>query len=228
MNIVDAIKYIISNLDYVIQVNSVTGFNVLNVCSTKSVTVGKIITDENLNEFKVVSVVFNQSITVEGTTDPLSVFIGTQILINKPMFLEGTAISTNNEYLQINQRTSKKTPFIWLLEGYSYDAGTLDSSLLFDSDIKLFIMDFADPNVLNEKQEENVIKPMENLAYMIKDYIDSDYVFPRLTTFKIKPRKRFGVEITNQGNKKLIINENLSGVEVNLNLKMYDTKECEC
>lgn len=221
MNVVDAYKMILNDLDYSISIKSISG-NVIQVCSTKGITKGKIITDELGNEYKITNMVFNTSLTIDK---PL---IGQKLFANKPLFLEGTPSATNEEYLRIDHLTSKKTPFVWLLEGYSYGVGTLDSNLAFDVDARLFIMDWADPNKTNEDHENNVIKPMENLARMIKNYIDNNYQFRRVESWRIKPRKRFGVEVTNKGNRSLIIEENLSGVEVSFNLKMFDFENCEC
>lgn len=227
-NLIDVMKYILSSVDYSIPVSNIVDDKVF-VCSTNGITIGKIVKDTNGNEYQVTAFEFNESVTLVPITDPSTPFTGNLLVSNKPLFLHGSPSSTNDEYLKINQRTSKKTPFIWLLESYVYDDLGVDSSVDLKFDLRLFIMDWADASKwTNDDHNENVIKPMENIARMIKETIENDYNFKRLERFTIRPRSRFGVEITNKGSKGLIIHEDLSGVEVNFTLEVYETEQCKC
>tara|TARA_R110002153_G_scaffold32752_15_gene99112 strand:+ start:650 stop:1345 length:696 start_codon:yes stop_codon:yes gene_type:complete len=225
-NLVDIIKGIVSNLDLNLRVTEIDGLKIY-VCSTKHVTITKIVEDEAGNKFKVVGYSFDEYLELEpiNHTDP---FVGSIVIGPAPICFAGTPSSVNNEYLRISgQRTLDKTPFVWLLESYEYDDLPLDSSIEFAFDARLFLMDWANEKKWrNSDHNEIVIKPMENLAQMIIDYIESDYSFKRLGTKRIRPRSRFGVEVTNKGNTKKIINEDLSGVELNLTLELYDLSIC--
>ena len=69
---------------------------------------------------------------------------------------------------------------------------------------------------------------MENLVKAFREVIDNDFSFKSLDTFRSRVRPRFGVEVANKGNEDKIIDETLSGVEVNMNIELYDLSICNC
>lgn len=225
-NLVDIIKAIVANLDLNLKVTNIVGYKIY-VCSTKHVTVTKIVEDHLGNKYKVIGYKFDEYLELKPIGHA-ELFTGSIVLGPTPIFMSGTPSSVNNEYLRIKgQRTLDKTPFVWLLESYEYDDLPLDSSVEYAYDAKFFLMDWANEKKWrNEDHNDIVIKPMENLARMIIDYIEDDYSFKRLGTKRIRPRSRFGVEVTNKGNTKKIINEDLSGVELSLTLELYDLSVC--
>ena len=58
--------------------------------------------------------------------------------------------------------------------------------------------------------------------------IDASFSFRNTTVIRSKPRSRFGVVISNKGSNKTIINEDLSGLEVNADLDLFNTDICKC
>jgi len=224
-NLVDIVQGIINQIDTNITVLSISGVRVY-VCSTLWVSTDKRVTDENGNIYIVTNFMNNEWIEL-SPLDGVTVFDGAVIIAPDVTFLHGSPSSTNSEYLQINKRTRDKTPFIWLLESYEYVDQGLESLIEANFDARLFFMD--ETNVtkwVNDEHNTRAIKPMENLVKAFKDVIDNDYSFKRMDTFRSRVRPRFGVEVTNKGSNDKIINEDLSGVEVNMTVELYDLSIC--
>jgi len=226
VNLVDIVRQIIDRIDLNIDVKSIVG-NRIYVCDTMHITIGKVITDEFGNEYRVTDFSFNEWIEVEpkdGAPDPI---VTSYIVAPSILYLHGSPSSTNNEYAKISNRTLAKTPFIWLLVSYEYDLLPADSSLVASYNARLFFMDWANtPKWKNDQHNDLVIKPMENLSNAFIKVIEDDYTFKRLEAYTKRPRPRFGVEITDKGSDKTIIHENLSGIDLSVKLEMYDTTLC--
>ena len=226
-NLVDIIEGIISQIDLNLTVKSTDG-QIIELCDTLHITVGKIVKDELGNEYRVTEIVFNESITVVPIgSAPL--FSGSTVVAPEITFLHGSPISTNEEYNKVLDRDSlKKTPFIWLLESYEYENGSRDSSVVASYSARLFFLDLYYREWLNDEHNELAIKPMENLVQAFKNVIETDYSFKTLDSFRSRVRPRFGVEVANKGSRDKIINEDLSGVEVNMSIELFDLSICKC
>ena len=226
-NLVDIIQGIISQIDLNLTVKSTDG-QVIELCDTLHITVGKIVKDELGNEYRVTDIVFNESITVVPI-DSAPLFSGSTVVAPEITFLHGSPISTNEEYNKVLDRDSlKKTPFIWLLESYEYENGSRDSSIVASYSARLFFLDLYYREWLNDEHNELAIKPMENLVRAFKNVIETDYSFKTLESFRSRVRPRFGVEVANKGSRDKIINEDLSGVEVNMSIELFDLSICKC
>jgi len=224
-NLVDIVKDIISLINLNIPVTSTNGVRV-NLCYTLHITLGKIVTDENGLEYKVTNIENNSWIDVEpyGHTD---IFAGTTVIAPTITFLHGSPSSVNSEYLKLDSRTLNKTPFIWLLESYEYDDLGKGSSLEASFNARMFFMDWCDAaEWINDEHNDLSIKPMTNLANAFLNVIDKSYSFKTVESSSVKVRSRFGVEVTNKGSERKIIDDDFSGVEVNVKLDLYDTEIC--
>lgn len=198
------------------------------VCETKYISIGKTIKDENNNEYLVTAFEANNWIDVSAKNGAPP-FAGTIVKPPPVLFMHGTPKTTNNEFLQINSRTLKKVPFAWLLESYEYDDLAPDSSLEAVFNVRIFLLDWCDlPKWTNNKHNELAIKPMEALRDSLREVINSDYSFKRLVSINTKVRPRFGVEISNEGNDRQIIDQDLSGIEIVFSLEAYDVSVCKC
>ena len=127
-NLVDIIENIITQIDLVISVASTNGVKVYVCNTTLHMTIGKIVTDSQGNEYQVTDILNNEWVDVTpygATTDPFS---GSTITAPSITFLHGTPSSTNHEYLELlSADTLDKTPFIWLLEPYDTNELDIDS-----------------------------------------------------------------------------------------------------
>jgi hypothetical protein len=222
----DIIKDVVNSMDLTIKVNSFDG-NVLQVCKTLHVNYGKIVTDGAGKKFKVTSFTNDQSITVVpfGHVDDWN---SSTLIAPKPLFIHGGAYSVNEEYLSISNDTRKKTPFIWLLRGYNEIVyGRMDSKER-TADIRLFFMDETnEPEWLNDEHDVNAINPMQNLVNLFIETIEKNPMFLPLINHRVKDRARFGVEIPTKGSDRKIIDDDLSGCELNVSIDLLKGN-CKC
>ena len=225
-NLVDIVQGIINQIDTSITVLSTDGVRV-NLCSTLWISTDKRVEDGLGNVYKVTDFLNDEWIDVT----PLGgapVFGGSVVIAPSITFLDGSPSSINNEFAQVSRRTREKTPFIWLLEPYDDEPQALDSAIELKFLPRLFFMDEANaPKWVNDEHNKRAIKPMQNLVTAFKDVIDNDYSFKRLESFRRTTRPRFGVVVTNKGSDEKIIDEDLSGVEVNMTLELYDLSICK-
>ena len=230
-NLVDILNGIVNAIDLTIKVDSIVdngnGTYTLNVCETKYLTVNKTIVDANTVDFKVISFVKDVSITVKDIANGIA-FTTSSLTIPRPKLIHGTPKIANDEYKNLSKRTNKRTPFIWLLENYEFEDMGFNSEFDAKFRFKLFIMDWFEVNWKNDEHKEFAIKPMTELVDIIMDIIDNSFNFEERESHTVKIRPRFGVIITNQGNSDKIIDEDLSGVEVTMELKVFDTTQCKC
>ena len=227
-NLVDIVKGIVSSIDLNLTVISITTDTVF-LCSTIHVTVGSTVGDGLGNSYIVTELMDNAFIKVVAIGDAPAQFAGSVVVAPPVTVLHGSPASTNNEYLDIEQVSRDKTPFIWLLESYEYEQTSMDSSVLAKFDARLFFMDLTSEELwINDQHNNLAIKPMENLQIAFKEVIDNDFTFKRMGNYRVRVRPRFGVEVTNKGSDEKIINEDLSGVEVNMTIELYDLSICNC
>ena len=224
-NLVDLVQGIIDRISLEISVSEVVGSK-LTVCNTLFLTENKTVTIDGL-EYTVADFSLNNWLEVTPKGHSMPVPTNTTTLTAPSItFLQGTPISANNEYQQLSLKTSDKTPFIWLVEPYSYDEQPFDSSIDVEFKGKLLFLDWADKDMLNSKHNDLAIKPMNNLKEAFINVINEDFNFKRLETTKSLTRPRFGVYQSDKGAKKQIIEDELSGVEFDLDLKVYDASVC--
>lgn len=224
-NLIDIVRTIIDRIDLNIKVLNIENGTKVFVCNTMHITLGKIVKDELSNEFRVKDFAFNEWVEVEPKGHSLD-FEGSILVAPSILFLHGSPSSTNNEYAKIDNRTLNKTPFIWLL-GYEENNLLADSSLFASYETRLFFMDWANtPKWLNDQHNDLVIKPMQNLSRAFINVIENDYTFKTLSDYVIIPRARFGVEITDKGSDRTIINEDLSGLDMTIKLELYSDLKC--
>lgn len=204
----------INNMDREIPVLSAAGF-VLTVNKTLNVTLYKILTDSDGLQWKVTDFVKDTSITVEPFGHGALTFDASSIFAPLPIFLHGTPLSTNDEYLVIDNKTREKTPFVWFLAPYTENKQGRLSSIDYTCSVRLFLMDEAsNPKWLNEDHDKYAVDPMFELADMIYKSLDALYQVNTIESYSVKDRARFGVEVANKGNTRRIIDEDLSGAEM--------------
>jgi len=224
-NLVDIIEFIVSEINTALPVVSIDG-NKVYLCNTLHLTIDKIVTDSIGNQYKVTEFEINDYVIIEPFGHAIP-FAGDVLNAPPLTYLHGDPKSTNDEYLQKDQKTSKKTPFIWLVESYNYDIPNLDSAIEKSFKPRIFIMDWANtPKWQNTDHNNFVIKPMENLLKEFLLVIENDFNFKRLDSVSIDVRPRFGDKLQRPDN--FIIDEDLSGIDIGFNLQVYDISLCKC
>ena len=223
-NLVDIVKKIVNDINLQLTVTEVVG-NKFFMCDTLFLTKLKEVRDSADNKFTVIDFEVNEWVILEPKGHSLP-FEGLIINTNEITFLHGDPKSVNSEYLQKGNRTENKTPFIWLVESYTFDDLPRDSAVKDAFNVRLFFMDWANNNKwVNDEHNDNVVKPMHNLEKRFKTVIEKDLNFKGLDTCNVTIRTRFGEIKT--GGRDLIIDESLSGIEMNFKLEVYTSNCCE-
>lgn len=221
----EIIKEVVNDMDLTTNVE-VNG-NVLTTCKTLHVRKYSIVKDAADNEFSVTDFVNNTSITVE----PLGAYVwtGTVLTAPTPKFLQGKWMSANDEYLDMDNATRNKTPLIWLVRGYRETHYGQENALEMSVEPLIYFLDEANsPKWLNDEHDINAINPMYNLSRLFIETVEKSFRFNELVDYTIEDEPRFGVRYSaDKGNKKRIIDDDLSGVGLKLPLEVHpDCNNC--
>jgi hypothetical protein len=191
------------------------------VCKTKWARIGKYVLDSEGSKYLITELVDDEYIV----TEPKG--LEGVITLNTPFWITGTKISANREWTISGNHLIEKTPLVWLLELIRYQSFGRESTLEFETELRLFILD--ETNITNfyvADHREQVVLPMENLANEIMKVINSNRKFVRIDSYGIYSFSRFGVE-KESGMFQNILDANLSGVELRFTLKKYK-ENCKC
>ena len=226
VNLVDTIGEIISKTNLTVVVKEIVGSKIFVCKTTLHITIGNTVKDTANNEYTVSDMVVNE--WLELTPLGSSPVFNDSVIIGPPItYLHGTPSSTNIEYVKVDPMTVNKVPFAWLLEVYQYDQPGPGSSLAASFSVVIFFLTWGkEVEWTNQQQNERAIKPMENLANSFLEAIEADYTYKTLQDVTIRPRSRFGVEVTNKGSERKILDEDLSGVEMRFTLELYKVENC--
>lgn len=173
--------------------------------------------------YQIDSFALNEWIVVKGNIKP----VVTSFEIYKPFFKNGTPRATNNELIQIEDSVDK-TPFIWLLE-INRERIVVDelSPVESENSLRLFFLDqtnFEDYNTGDHYV--NVIEPMTNLVEEFIIELGKYSKFDEVKEYVKINWAKFGVFVTDNGVERKILNDFLSGIEVQLDLTLLKKNVC--
>lgn len=165
---------------------------------------------------------YNSKFTIEGLVD----ITGTlEIVLNPLHYFHGTAIETVGELSRINISTDK-FPMVYLLETVDDDFNN-DDNLRLDrtSNLRLFFLSETDENQWDTDQHYKYsIIPMRNVVYSFIEHLESIALIAELGKFNAINHAKFGVNVSEQGHTKRIFKDQLSGVELRINLPILKAK----
>lgn len=194
-------------------------------CNTKWARIGKEITNENGDLFLITDIEPNEWIIatpVNHTND-----LNGLIYLNEPYWITGTKLAANMEWTKGNASVLNKTPLIWLVELIRYRKFGRESTINFESDLRLFFLDETNvAQYYTADHRDNVVHPMEQLVNEFIEVIKANKSFETIENYEVITFSRFGVEQQN-GMFKNILDANLSGVELRINLRKYK-QNCKC
>lgn len=220
------IRQIVESMNNTIigEYDSITGNT--DICDTKWSRKGKIVTDAFGNQFLISEIDYDVSITGVSLTDPLLTLDGT-ITIPAPYFISGTKLAANREWTIAGNDLTQKTPIIWLLETISETFYGRGDTRERDMELRLFFLDETNiKDYYTEDHRREVVYPMEKLAQEFIKTINQDRRFQTIERYRMRSFSRFGAERDN-GVFQNILDANLSGLELNLNLVKYK-ENCKC
>ncbi len=153
--------------------------------------------------------------------------IGSTWTANAPYYFHGTPIAVNEQLRKI-QIGKQKASMIYLAEILRERINNDPlSRIASEQDIALFFMDNANfPDWTTTQHYTNVITPMRAL---VTEFITALKASPRVGEFEeydLINHAKWGLYIDNKGHKKNIFDENLSGVEMQINLPLTWFPDC--
>jgi hypothetical protein len=196
------------------------------ICDTKYLRVGKQVLNEANDRYMVTKVVEDEYIEVDPLLEGQPDLEG-KIFLPDPFYISGTKMATNREWTISTSDMTSKTPLAWLLELIRIEKSGRGSTIDWKSDIRMFFLDETDiTNYYTKDHRDNVVEPMSRLAELFMKVIDEDRSFETIEDYELITFSRFGVE-TDRGMFENILDANLSGVELRLNLAKYKAN-CHC
>lgn len=221
------IERLLAAMDLTIPVTSIQGDQIF-LCKTLHLRELRVIEDELGHEYTVTEVLNNQWIKVEPIGSAPVIFEGAQVICPALTFLYGTPSSTDSEYQQIAVESGNKTPLVWYWWNTDRERffGTRSN---LDREIKpriVFLDETNESDWTNEDHLNYSLQPMFNLVQLFLETADQNRTFKKVENFETIKRPRFGRYVDPRGNEGLIINEYLSGVELQPTLINYKLTSC--
>jgi len=213
-NIVKILKSLVSEMLITIKVKAFTdnldGTFTIETCNTQylnSCSYFKV----NGNDYITQSFEGDESVTIKGTPA-----LDSDFNLDPPLFIADTPAGTNSNL--IDKRSDiYRLPFIWLLEDFSTNY-ELSRSVIVSPRLRLFFMNTNKESEWQEgKHRSECIEPMMNLCDQFLIDIEKK-VSGKIDKFTLKNRIRFGKYLDNKGHTSKIIDENLSGVELDIEI----------
>lgn len=194
-------------------------------CNTKWARKGKTVTGFDIDGFPQSSIITNV-IDNELITLKTGLIVDTLIL-NSPFDITGTKIATNLEWGKATNIASDKLPMVWLLDSFTEREEGRESALERSGEYKIFFLDETDiKNFYTADHKREVVQPMLQLQDEFLKVIAKKRNFKTIDNVDIKYFSRFGTE-TAQGFEKNILDANLSGLMISINLKKFK-ENCKC
>lgn len=194
-------------------------------CNTKWARIGKQVTDEGGDIYLITDIEPNEWIIAEpvnGQNDLNGI-----VYLPELYWITGTKLAANMEWTKANKTVMSKTPLIWLVELIRYRKFGRESTIDFESDLRLFFLDETNvTQFYTADHRDNVVYPMEQLVNEFIGVIKANKSFETIENYEVITFSRFGVEQQN-GMFKNILDANLSGVELRINLRKYK-QNCKC
>jgi hypothetical protein len=168
----------------------------------------------------------NRTITVS----PAAPLIAAPSTFNlyQPFFFHGTPIQTSEELQERNDAT-QKTPMVYLMENMTEAIDDNDESNIDRvSNLRIFFLTQGDfDKWQTEDFYANAIRPMRRLLEnFVAELRQTSRFDTRELGYEVTNHARFGVYISNRGVEKSLFLDNLSGVEMTVELTVLKDLSC--
>jgi hypothetical protein len=190
---------------------------VVVVTDLLDLTVGKMVSIGGV-EYQITAInTLTPSFTVSASVAP----VGTQFKASYPFYIHGRFIAANNELNQISN-SLRKYPLIYLAENYS-TRENLDPNLQIGDNVScsIFIMNSSNyEDFTTDEHYTYTIDAMDSIANSFIDKLKTNQ-FVQYREFSELERIRhtkWGLEVTNKGTTTNLFDDNLSGVELRLQI----------
>lgn len=223
---------IVDKINCIVEVKNVTpltnGSQNITLCNNKWLRVNQYLTDLNGFAWLVTNISNEEIITVKKPSGATDIVYLQKLTVKQPKFLFGSMTTANNEYLLRGLDNRQKLPLIWLVENITEKEYGRESSIERDSNFRVYLLDDNNPNqMLADDFRNEVVYPMIALKDEVVKAIQKNRIFKRYDSIDTRPFTRFGNE-NEKGVFQNILDDNLSGVELKINLSIYKDKKCIC
>lgn len=222
---------IINKLDNQLRVESFSAVanneQTVTFCDIKWLKLYEFVTVNNVK--LIVKSITNNTVVFKITTQ--SINYSTLVLIQKPLFFNGTLSNTKYEWSKylndfgVNSERDK-LPFIWLVSPTDEITNGYDQGSTRTATCKLWFVHWSDWNLLNIDRQNEAIRPLYSLVNAFQQAIvKNGSMFKGFNQYTTRDFPKFGVENTN-GIEKQIFDSTLSAVEFDVNLEIF-ARYCE-
>ena len=199
-----------------------SGLQTIKVCETSHLRPGSIITI-GIIEYEVVSIV-GTLITLKGGS---TITTSGTFAFPEVFFFHGTPIMVGSELNNIRD-SEAKTPFIYLYEVLEDEfIEEVGSSIERNSNLRLFFLDQANfKDWDTEHHYSEAIVPMNKLSAEFIHFLKTNGNIGLFPNFSLIYHANFTIKYTTNGHETRLFNDELSGVELKINLPIKKSFVC--
>ena len=126
----------------ILTVSNVTTVFTVTLCDNKWIRVGQDLTDLGGKLWRITEIDINGVITCTKPTGATDLVKYQILTIKQPIFIFGTKINANNDYLKLGRDSRLKLPLIWLVESVSEEEYGVKSNLERKSNIRVLFFSY--------------------------------------------------------------------------------------
>jgi hypothetical protein len=226
---VDIIADLVANTPLVIDFKTVVdngnGTYTLTICGDDNFLYLKVLSKITINSIVyTVTAISGNSITLKGSVVPP---IG-KVTLPALKFYNGSIMQTKAELTRISD-VGAKTPMVYLKRTFNERWNSEEDANEREADVNLFFLTQANYSEWQTSQHDiNAVKPMRNVMYAFISYLRKNKHIGLIEDYTTVDRIKFGV-ITDKSNAEFAYwDDNLSGVELAINLPIGRNYECKC
>ena len=228
MEIVDIIGEIVAAINNTFIVKTITdngdGTYTITTNDTLHLQEGYPLTIDS-NDYEIVTIVKDTSIKISGSVLPTV----TSFEVYAPVYYHGTVIKVKSEIKNKTENVLARTPFIYLRELIEEDVNSKYSNSPIEKTADLQILFLTNCNYVDWKIDdhyEKAIAQMKNLVDRFMLAVYADVRIGEFESYKLTNHVNFGVYVTNEGSRKSVFNDNLTGIEMKISLPFLK-QDCE-
>lgn len=223
-DITDIIRLVVEAMELEITVDNIVdnsdGTFTLETCNTEWVNPFDVIEVGEV-KYEVKSYQIDKSIVIKPAKKINVTPTFTSFTLNAPHFFHGTPIQTNIELVKVDD-TRDKTPMVWLVKPIREEFNGFNRRIERESSLQLFFLDETRPNEwTTQMHHDQVVKPTSRMVDRFLEVVKiNQKTFDRHKGYVRIDRSNFGVFMDKQGYIKGILDDKLSGAEVNIILEI--------
>jgi hypothetical protein len=219
---------IVSKIDKTFRITKIESADVITtklfVCSTKWLKIGDIIVDDQYRDGAITDV--GNGWIVVRKSNPFIWTSKTFISLKDFVFVAGTPLDINAEWLKYSIIQTNKLPLFWLVLPTNETFNSNGQGLERESAIRMFIIEQSELKYTVEEYYFYVMKYLQSYLEAFFSAIKKNKLFANIESFEKREFYRLGSE-SSDGFEAVILDSNLSAIEVRFTLPIRK-RGCEC